>query len=515
MTAQPSNAALELSGVSKRFGSTRALCDIALSVRSGSVHALLGGNGSGKSTTLKVLAGVHPADPGGVIRLDGVAHATNDYSGAVARGAGLRFVHQNLGLVPGLSVCENFALEAGYPTRSGRVSWSRLRAETTAHLEAFGIDLDSRAPAGSLRPSDQALVAIVRALRPAASLDGAARTLVLDEPTACLPHHEASRLIDALQERRAMGQTIVYVSHRLPEVLDLADDITVLRDGSVAATGPVADFDGGTLVDLMAGQRRREAVRGGTVGAADRGRTVLEARDVVSGSLRGVSLSVTAGEVVGVAGILGSGRTSLLHALFGERQLVSGELKLAGVTYRPRRPREAMAQGVAMVPQDRVVGAVFPDQSVTDNVHAGSVGRYWRKWRIDRPAMRRDALSLMREYGVRAASHAVPLSDLSGGNQQKVVIARWLRRSPRLLLLDEPTQGIDVVARAHVHRQVRAHADRGNAVVIVSSDFAELTEVCDRVLVLREGRVVADVAGRQLTEAHVARLAHLDLEQIA
>lgn len=512
-------AALELRGISKRFGSTLALRGIDLTVRAGSVHALLGGNGSGKSTSLKILAGVHLADAG-VIWLDGMAHSWDQYSPQVARGAGLRFVHQNLGLVHGLTVGENFALEAGFPTRAGRVDWARLHADTRQQLEAFGLDLDPRAPVGTLRPSDQALVAIVRALRPAALAETAAvgaRTLVLDEPTASLPHQEASRLLEVLHVRRSLGQTIIYVSHRLPEVLELADDVTVLRDGKVAASGPVGDFDGASIVDIMmAGRpqldapRRRPSIGNAPSATPLSDRPVLEVREMVAGPLRGVSLSVGSGEVVGVAGLLGSGRTTLLQTLFGERGLESGDLLLDGVPFRPRRPAAAMERGVALVPEDRAAAAAFLDHSVADNLHAGALSRYWRWWRIDGPAMSRDATSLMDQFGVRAASSSAALRSLSGGNQQKVILARWLRREPRLLLLDEPTQGIDVAARADVHRHVRAHASRGNGAIVVSSDFAELVEVCDRVLVLRAGRVVADVTGDRLSEPHLARLAHLD-----
>jgi ribose transport system ATP-binding protein len=517
----PPTTALELAGVSKRFGSTRALDGLDLTVRTGSVHAILGGNGSGKSTTLKILAGVYAADTG-TIRLDGVQHSVDEYSPHVARNAGLRFVHQNLGLVGELSVCENFALEGGFPRRAGRIDWNRLRSETKGHLEAFGLDVDPRAPARSLRPSDQALVAIVRALRPAGAaqaLETGTPTLVLDEPTACLPHQEASRLIAALHERRSLGQTIIYVSHRLPEVLGLADDITVLRDGIVAATGPVGQFDGASIIGALTGGRQRgdqgEGVVRGPAPVAgatpDEAGPLLEVRDLVAGPLHGVSLTLRPGEVLGVAGILGSGRTSLLRVLFGELPSAAGELVLDGEPFQPRRPAEAMARGVALVPEDRAGGAAFLDQSVTDNVHAGSITRYWRTWRIDRRAMRRDATSLMAEFRVRAASSSAALGSLSGGNQQKVILARWLRREPNLLLLDEPTQGIDVAARADVHEQVRAHASRGNGSIVISSDFAELVEVCDRVLVLRSGRIVAVVRGDELSEERLARLAHLDV----
>jgi ribose transport system ATP-binding protein len=515
MTTGTGALALQLSGVTKRFGSTAALTGIDLTVRAGSVHALLGGNGSGKSTTLKILAGVYAADAG-TIHLDGVEHALTDHSPHGARRAGLRFVHQNLGLVGDLTVCENFALEGGFPTRAGAIMWSRLRSDARRHLEAFGLEIDPAAPARSLRPSDQALVAIARALRPGAAIEGGgARLLVLDEPTSSLPQHEAERLLAALRERRSSGQTIVYVSHRLPEVLGLADDVTVLRDGSVAASGPIAEFDGNRIVDLMAGRRSR-AERGDDPGAgafplaSASAQPVIEVSGVARGPLREVSFVARSGEVVGVAGILGSGRTTLLNALFGVASLEAGAMTLDGAVFEPQRPADAMRRGVALVPEDRSISAAFLDQSVADNMHAGAVGRYWRRGRIDRSAMRRDATSTMARFGVRAASSAAPLRSLSGGNQQKVIVARWLRREPRLLLLDEPTQGIDVAARADLHRHVRDHAAHGNCVVVVSSDFAELVHVCDRVLVLRAGRVVADLHGPELSEGRLARLAHLD-----
>ncbi|GAA2293670.1 sugar ABC transporter ATP-binding protein [Actinomadura luteofluorescens] len=502
-------AAVELTGVSKSFDDVRVLDALDLRVEEGAVHALLGGNGSGKSTTLKILAGVYGADDGGTIAIHGERYATGSYTAAVARSSGLRFVHQDLGLIPDLTISENFALDEGYPRWAGpAISWRRLHGRTEERLRRAQVDLDPRTLVRDLRPSDRTLVAIARALRDVD--EGERVTLVLDEPTASLPHHEVSLLLEALRRCRARGQTIIYVSHRLREVLSIADRISVLRDGAVVATAPPGELDEARVVALMAGEAARGRAARGARGRKDppRGRPagtpVLRVRGLAGGPLRGVDLDVGQGEIVGVAGLLGSGRSSLLRALFGVLPVDAGRIEICGAPGRHRTAAAAIGAGVALVPEDRARDAAFPDRPVWENVSATVVGDYWTGWRMARRAERRDAAALLGPFAVRAAGPDVAFGALSGGNQQKAVLARWFRLNPRLLLLDEPTQGVDAVARAEIHALVREQVAGGGAALVVSSDFEELEGLCDRVVILREGVDAGELSGDRLTEAAIA-----------
>ncbi|WP_283135663.1 sugar ABC transporter ATP-binding protein [Rhizohabitans arisaemae] len=500
-------AAVQLMNVGKTFDGVRVLRNLDFSVARGSVHALLGGNGSGKSTTLKILAGVYAADRGGTIAVHGRLHATDSYTASTARRSGLRFVHQDLGLVPDLTVSENFALEGGYPRLAGpAVSWRRLHRSTRQHLDRAHVDVDPRSLVRDLRPSDRTLVAIARALRD--SDGGSHMTLVLDEPTASLPRHEAEILLEAIRGCQARGQTIVYVGHRLSEVLSIADRISVLRDGVLVADSPAADLDEAGIVTLMAGQT--PATRGGEARRTAVGETVLKVDRLTAGPVRDVSLHVRQGEIVGVAGLLGSGRSTLLRAIFGQAGVEGGGIQVGGVPVAHRSAAAAMRCGIALVPEDRGADAAFPDLPLWENISATVIGRYWAGWRMARTTERRDSARLMRTFDVRAASPDVPFATLSGGNQQKAVLARWLRLDPRLLLLDEPTQGVDAMARADLHAAIREHVAKGNAALVVSSDFEELEALCHRVVVIRDGSCVAELAGAELTEAAVAGLTQID-----
>jgi ribose transport system ATP-binding protein len=494
MTAVPGDA-LRLTGVTKRFGGTVALDRAHLTVRRGTVHALLGGNGSGKSTAVKVLAGVHRADDG-VLEVMGTRYAPHDWTAHVARDAGLRFVHQDLGLFDGLSIEENVALGAGYPTRrlGAGIRWSSLRARVRAALADHELDLDPRTPVDRLRPVDRTLVAIARAL---AGTEGEP-VLVLDEPTARLPQHESALLLSRIRARAERGQTVLLVSHRLHEVLAVAHDFTVLRDGRTAGVLTGASPSEGELVELMAG-RAVGALRPAQREHAEPS-AFLRIEGLAGGPLHGVDLDVGRGEIVGVAGLVGSGRSSLLRAVFGEHRPTAGRMTLDGAAYEPGGIGAAMAAGVAFVPEDRHQEAAFTDLPVVDNLSVTVLRHYRRPWGISRRAERSAARSLAGRFRVAAAGPDAVLSSLSGGNQQKVVLARWLQRRPAVLLLDEPTQGVDLMSRVDVYDLIRAAAREGTAVLVASSDVAELAALCDRVVVLGNGRVV-DTLGAGSLEA--------------
>ena len=499
--------ALAVTGLAKHFGGTAALAGIDLHVRRATVHALLGGNGSGKSTAIKILAGVQQADAGQV-RVNGSAWDARGFSAADAHAAGLRFVHQDLGLFDDLSIAENFALAAGWPTHAGtRIRWHALRRRVAVLLDRFEIDADPQAPLGSLRPAGRTMVAIARALQ---DDDSGGLVLVLDEPTASLPEHEATLLLSAVRRRADRGQTVVLVSHRLQEVRSVADDYTVLRDGHVAGTLVEQTPTESELVELIAGvaldtagQRTDKAGKP----AGDDGRpAVVRLRGLCSGPIADLELSVREGEIVGVAGLLGSGRTTLLRTLFGDRTPEAGVIELDGRALRLRHPDDGMHAGIAYVPEDRAHDAAFPDLAVQTNISLSVLRSYWRRWRMDSRRERLDAEELVQRYGVKTPSVATTFAALSGGNQQKAVLARWLRRAPRLLLLDEPTQGVDVMSRADIYTVVRASAAAGCAVLVVSSDFTELAALCDRVVVLQSGSVVAEVPAEALTADRLVRL---------
>ncbi len=511
--------ALQVSDLCKAFPGTLALDRVGLEVAPGTVHALLGGNGSGKSTTVKVLAGAYRADQG-QIRIADREWDARHFTAAAARAAGLAFVHQDLALFEGLSIAENFALDLGFPHRgwrrgrllprgllprgllpsaAGAIAWPALHARSRSLLDRYEIEASPRTLVRDLRPADRAMVAIARALGDSDRTS----VLVLDEPTASLPEHESRILLDAIRRRAEAGQTVLLVSHRLQEVLAVADRLTVLRDGRDVGSLACRDASESQIITMIAGTALPpQAARGGR----PPGRAMLSVRDLSAGILSGVDLDVAAGEIVGVAGLLGSGRSALLRAVFGALPRAAGSIAIDGQPLLANGPAGAMAAGVAYVPEDRLGEAAFTELSLRDNVCAAVISRYFRRWRIRRSAERADTADLMRRFSIRAASPDAPFRSLSGGNQQKAVLARWLRRDPRVLLLDEPTQGVDAVARQEVYRLVRQAADQGAGILVASSDFEELALLCDRALVLRQGRVTAEVAGHDLGEARLTAL---------
>ena len=497
-----SDVALQVRGLTKRFAGTVALDRAELSVRSGTVHALLGGNGSGKSTAIKILAGVHQADEG-QLTVAGVDHPLAGFTPRAARVAGLRFVHQDLGLFDGLSVAENFAVEAGYPQRiGGSIRWPSLYRRVRKVLENYELDVDPRTPINLLRPPDRTMVAIARALQ---DQEGAELVLVLDEPTASLAKHESELLLGAIRRRAELGQTILLVSHRLAEVLSVAHDFTVFRDGRTVGTlqAPTVPTEDG-LIELMAGGAAPVLTATHSVESHD-GRELIRLIEVDSGPLRGANLRVVEGEIVGVAGLVGSGRSTLLRTIFGAHQPERGELRLRGEPFRPSTVADAMAAGLALVPEDRAGEAAFADLPIRDNLAVSVLKKYFGPRGMPRAAERAGARRLMDQFSIKASGPDALFSSMSGGNQQKTVLARWLQRDPSLLLLDEPTQGVDVMSRADIYRTIRDAARAGCGVVVASSDVTELAVLCDRVVVLRGGRVAEQLTG-PVDADHLSRL---------
>ncbi|HEY5250440.1 MAG TPA: sugar ABC transporter ATP-binding protein [Acidimicrobiales bacterium] len=500
----PSEVALRVDHLSKTFPGTRALIDVSFAIKTGEIHALVGGNGSGKSTLIKILAGVYHGDAGGTITVGDTTLAADHTTPAKARALGLHFVHQNPAVFPALSVAENMVIGHGFSTNAaGSIRWRALRRQTQALLDRFQINVHPEALVSSLRPAERAMVAIARALQDQEGQHTG--VLVLDEPTASLPRAEVVRLMGALNRFARAGQTILFVSHRLDEVIDTADQATVLRDGRLAGTLVGDEITESRLIELIAGRTLDRMYP--VMPPVESDEVVLEARGLTGGPLQGVDFQLRRGEVLGIAGLLGSGRSELLKMIFGAYPIKSGTLLLDGKAVKFRDIGDAMDAGIAYVPEDRGGEAAFLNQSLADNVVASSISRYWKALRLRNRAMDHDARDIIGRYFIRASSEKQIMGTLSGGNQQKVVLARWLSRKPRVLLLDEPTQGVDVNARAEIYTLISKAVGDGCSVLLVTSDFEELSRVADRAVVLSGGRVTSELRGAEIEPVRLTELA--------
>lgn len=495
---------LEVSRITKRYARTLALDRVDLTVSRHEIHALLGGNGSGKSTLIKILAGVEKAESGGHIRIGTTSVAAQSWSPRAAHGAGVRVVHQDRGVFLDMSVADNLAAGHGYLTGIGfRVKKSQWHEHTQRVLERLDIDAAPTTIVSRLRPSTQTMIAIGRALQ---DLDHDTDTglLILDEPTAALPRGEVELLFTALRRCAAAGQSILFVSHRLPEVLSLCSTVTVLRDGVKVASQPTAGLHELDLGEMVAGRKLANVAHRPELALSQRP-SVVQVRGLSHGPLHDLDLDLRAGQVLGVAGLLGSGRTTLLRLIFGDLRAKAGRLNIDGMPATLRRPGEAVAKGVALVPEDRARDALFGSMTLDQNLAAVMVRRYWRGGILRDWRQWVDSNRLLGKFNIKAVDPGQPPTALSGGNQQKMVLARWLRTNPKVLLLDNPTQGVDVGAREDIHGLVRAAAEHGAAVLIVSDDYDELARVSDSVVVLRDGQFTSHLYGSELTADRIAR----------
>jgi galactofuranose transport system ATP-binding protein len=499
---------LRMSGIRKAFPGTQALDGVDFEVRAGEIHALVGENGAGKTTLIKILTGVHRAD-GGAIELLGQPFEVHSPHQAERRG--IATIYQEVHLIPRLSVAENVFL-GRHPRRAGFVSWREMERRARIALGRFDLDVDVRTPAGSCPVAVQQLIAIARAV----DLD--ARLLVMDEPTSSLAPAEVERLFGAMRRLRDSGLGIVFVAHALDQVLAISDRVTVLRNGRRVGTFETASLDRLTLVRHLLGRSLESTARDATDGprrpgsgpepaapGAARARPALEVRGLERRGVVGpIDLDVCAGEIVGIAGLLGSGRTEALLLLFGADRASAGTVRMAGQPARLRSPREAIARGIGFCPEDRKADAVFPSLSLRENLAIAArrrVGGWF-------PSRRRELAlchELVDRLGIVASGPEQPMATLSGGNQQKVILARWLATRPLVLLLDDPTRGVDVGARTQIEGLVTELAAGGMAVVLTSSALEELLGLAGRVVVLRERRQVAELAGAGLNAAAVLR----------
>jgi ribose transport system ATP-binding protein len=482
--------ALTVTNMSKSFAGPRVLDSVTLSIEPGEIRALVGENGSGKSTLIKILAGFHVPDDGSA-EIDGQPLHLGD--GTSSEALGLRFVHQDLGLVDNLDAVDNMALGAGYPSFRGGIRWRQERKRARAALTELGYDFDVRRPVGTLAMSERTALAIARAMAPRHT---SAKVLILDEPTANLPAAEAQRLYTLARRVADSGIAVVFVSHHFDEVFELAKSVTVLRDGKHVTTRPVAGLTEDELIELVIG-RKLEVVEHDAK-AAERKAVVLEITGLGSDVLNDVTFAVHAGEIVGVAGITGSGRDEVAAALFGGRDR-AGEAKINGKIVPKNRPDRAMAMGMGLVPAERHANAAFMTSTLRENITVVRPGIHWRGLILRKGAERSDVANWLERLDVRPRKSEFLMSDLSGGNQQKVVLARWLRCQPKVLVLDEPTQGVDVGAKGAIYQSLIGAVHDGAAVVVVSSDAEELAQICDRVLVLHDGIMGAELHGSALS----------------
>ncbi len=492
-----SSTLLRVTGLSKTFPGLKALDDVSLQVDSGEVVAVLGHNGSGKSTLVKILAGVHQADPGGTVE---VRAADGELvSGADARSE-LHFIHQDLGLADILTTVENLGL--GHAARGRGLAPVRGAAEKRHARELiarFGASFDVTVPVGRLSPAQRAIVAIARAM------DGWVRpdnVLILDEPTTALHRGEVQVLFEAVRRVAASGAGVVFISHRLDEVLELADRVVVLRDGRVVAQEATSRLDHDAIVRLIAGRDVAETVSAG----AGPGEPLLTVSGISGPEIEDFSLCLRAGEIVGVGGLLGSGREQLGPMLFGAAHRSGGRVDVAGTDVVAGDTRAAIEAGLGYVPADRRRAGAVMDLSVRENLTLAALRPLRRRFgRLDGRAELAETRSWMETVTLRPAKSEQSLKLFSGGNQQKVVLAKWLRLQPRVLILDDPTQGVDVGAKAAIYELILAAKRTGTGVLLLSSDTKELVTLCDRVLMLGGGRVVSEVPRAELSEARLVR----------
>ncbi|MGN6488898.1 MAG: sugar ABC transporter ATP-binding protein, partial [Devosia sp.] len=474
---------LSLQNVAKAYAGVPALRRVTLDIEAGEIHALMGENGAGKSTLIKILAGVVAPDSAD-IRIDGKPVTIG--SPHEAHRLGFRFLHQEFNVVPAVSVAENIFMGRRYPTRGGvLVDWRALHATARDALERLGIThIDPRAKMARLAPGDQMLVRISSAFL--SEPDAPARLYVMDEPTAALTRDESERLFRVLREIRAAGGSVLYVSHRLDEIMALCDRATVLRDGATIDTGRMADITHDDLVALMIGRKVEEAYP--PAGAAPAEAVALEVRGLAAGRLQPSSFALRRGEILGVAGLSGSGQRELVRALFGDLPIRSGSMSLDGRPYRPYGPSAAWQAGVAYVPRERRSEGLMLSRPIFENVTLAHLAQQSLGGSLLTPrAERRFATALGADVRLRSAGPRQLAQELSGGNQQKVVFARALGGKPKLLLLDEPTRGVDVGAKFDIYSIIRDMTAKGMAVILVSSDLPELIGMCDRIAVLRDG----------------------------
>jgi ribose transport system ATP-binding protein len=486
---------VELNHIHKFFGGIAALQDVTLKAKGGEIHAVVGENGAGKSTLMKILAGAYQMDSGEILLNQKKVTISDPKSG---RESGVGIIYQEFSLVPDLSVAENIYLHL-LNQKKRWMPWTEIHSNADALIRSLGFEIPPRMKVRQLSTSQQQVVEIAKALSENLEI------LILDEPTAVLAPNETRKLFDVLEKLKDKGVTILYISHRLEEVFEIADAITILKDGRVTRSIPTSDITQDEVIGHMIGRKLEVLFPQKN---ARPGKIKMEVKNLCSANrVKHVSFSVKEGEVLGLAGLVGSGRSETVRALFGADKREKGEVFLDGKPQRIRSPRDAIAAGIGLVPEDRKTQGILLSLMVRENLTLTDLkGVSGKAGFIHKGKEIRKSNKLMQELNIKATSPEAKVNQLSGGNQQKVVLAKWLGRNCRVLLLDEPTRGIDVGAKSEIYRLICDLSEKGISIVMVSSEMVELMGICDRILVLHEGRINGEIDRPNFSEEHIMRL---------
>lgn len=500
-------AALSIRNLSKTFFGMKALDNVSIDFRRGAVTALLGPNGCGKSTIIKVLAGFHQPDDGAEITLDGSSPLRQPIRPRDVFDRGLRFVHQDLGLVEELSVSDNFSFSNSF---DGRFPLSQLRKSerqrrTRISLATLGLDIDPSIQVGRLSRTDQILITIARAFQRDEGDDATTsrKILILDEPTASLPSASVELVLESVRRIKASGGTVIYVTHRLDEVTRIGDDVVILRDGKVIAHQRVEGLSAHELADIAIGIRAERPERE-AVTLSDE--VVLELSGIRTKRLQGIDLTIRKGEILGVTGLAGCGRSELARIIAGAQSAESGTIALNGKPLGSLTPRASLRVGIAFVPPERIRLGCIPDMSLRHNISLSNLAPFWRGGKIRQTEEKAEVMALLEKFQVNPRDPERRMGNLSGGNQQKAVIAKFARLNPQVLVVDEPTQGVDVVGKEEIARALREMALGGCSILVASSDFDEISDLCDRVLVLDRGSVLGIFDRGTVSEERVSMM---------
>ena len=483
--------AVKMTGIGKAFGPTKVLDDVNLEVRPGEIHALLGGNGAGKSTILKVLRGVHRPDAG---TLEVLGTILAEHTPEESTRAGIAMIFQEMSLIPTLTVAQNIFLANEVKTGSGLIDDKAAADRATELFKSLDVDVDPTAEAGSLGAGQRQLTEIVKAIAKKA------RVLILDEPSTALSAHDVEKLFTFLKKLKGEGVAIIYVSHRMDEIMKIADRATILRDGRHVITAPLSELTLDSIIEHIVGKQSR-GLSGILREDTRRDNVLLELKNV-SGlhKPQGLNLTVHAGEVVGIAGLLGSGRSAIARLLFGIDPKASGEILVAGEPVEIGGPAEAIAHGIALIPEDRLRQGVVLEHSVADNIALSVFDRISTRGWISKQKWSDLAAEKIKSLKVKTASAAAAVRTLSGGNQQKVVLAKWLASDPRIVIFDEPTAGIDIGSKSEIIQLIRELARQGKAIIVISSELNELLAACDRILVMSDGRLLRNMRRQEFED---------------
>ncbi|MFC5449890.1 sugar ABC transporter ATP-binding protein [Paenibacillus aestuarii] len=493
-----STIVLSMQGISKSFSGVTVLNNVNIDLYKGEVHALMGENGAGKSTLMKIMAGIHRPDTGSIVYRE---RNTAWHNAMEAREHGISVIHQELNLSPNITIGENVLMGTRFPrNKFGMVDWKQVHQRARTLLQSIGSELDPRAYVSTLSVAQQQMVEIARAL----SIE--AEVLVMDEPTASLTHKEIEKLFIIINELKQKGVAIVYISHRMDEIFRISDRCTILRDGQWIASVPITETNPDHLVKTMVGRELNELFQkppSHTSWISNK-TPVLDVKGLCDNrQVKDISLEVYSGEIVGISGLVGAGRTELVRAIFGLSTITAGEIKIDGKPVVIQSPENAMRHGIAHVPESRKEQGLFLNMSVKENIMMAEMFRYRKASLLDWNQINHEADNYIRELGIKTASKELKVVSLSGGNQQKVLLARWLSIKPKVLLLDEPTRGVDIGAKTEIHKVIHKLAKNGLAVIMISSELPEILALSDRILVMHEGKIRANLQREGATQEKI------------